>query len=155
MKEGTTINVVRDTNVRPTQSPNTRLVAAAISCGGIFATENAFSDTVEDLPEGPKRTCSWLMDGAAKMRFDPIPAAEEITFEEFRKRYESREWCEENENHPIAYLRAYSEHHSRMVDKIKTLKPMMLIRKGKRFAIVPSGSDAASTATRDQILADF
>jgi len=155
MKEGTTIAVVRDTDTAPTKSRNTLLVAATLASGGIFATENAFSDTVENLPEGPKRTCTWLMDGALKMRFEPIPEAEEITFGEFKKRYESQEWCEANPNHPIAYMRAADEHHRRLVDKIKTLKPMLLIRKGKRIAIVPSGSDAASTATREEILAVF
>ena len=52
MKEGTTITVVRDTDTAPTQSRNTQLVAAALASGGIFATENAFSDTVENLPTG-------------------------------------------------------------------------------------------------------
>lgn len=155
MKEGSTINIVRDTDTPPAQSPNTKLVAAALSCGGLFATQNAFSDTVEKLPAGPKRTCTWLMDGDKPIRFEPIPAAEDISFETFRKRYEDLAWCEANPNHPIAYLRAYAEHHNRMVDKIKTLKPMMLIRKGQRIAIVPSGSEAASVATREEILAVF
>lgn len=155
MKEGTTIAIVRDTDTAPTKSPNTLLVGASLASGGIFATANAFSDTVENLPTGPKRTCTWLMDGAIKMRFEPIPEAEELTFAEFRQRYESQAWCEENPNHPISYMRAAAEHHRRLVDKIKTLKPMMLIRKGKRIAIVPSGSDAASTATREEILAIF
>ena len=155
MKQGTSITVVRDTDTQPTKSRNTLLVAASLASGGIFATENAFSDTVENLPGGPKRTCTWLMDGAQKMRFEPIPQAEDITFDEFRKRYESQDWCEANPNHPISYLRAAHEHHNRLVDKIKTLKPMMLLRKGKRIAIVPTGSDAASTATREQILAEF
>lgn len=155
MKEGTTITIVRDTDTAPTQSRNTQLVAAALASGGIFATENAFSDTVENLPTGPRRTCTWLMDGAEKIVFEPIAAAETITFEDFRKRYDSQEWCEANPNHPISYMRAASEHHRRLVDKIKTLKPMLLIRKGKRVAIVPSGSDAASTTTRDKILSSF
>lgn len=155
MKEGTTIAIVRDTDTPPTKSRNTRLVAAWIACGGVFATQNAFSDTVENLPEGPKRTCTWLMDGAQKVEFETAEGKEFIVFEEFRKRYDSQEWCEANPNHPISYLRAGCDHHNHLIDKIKTLRPMLLIRKGKRIAIVPSGSDAASTATREEILAVF
>ena len=96
------------------------------------------------------------MDGSAKLRFDPIPQSETLTFAEFRDRYDSLAWCEANPDHPIAYMRALNDHHNRLVDKIKTMRPMLLLRKGKnRIAIVPSGSDAASTATREQILADF
>ena len=155
MKEGITISVVRDHDTKPTESRNTRLVAAALASGGMFATEAAFSDTVEKSPNGAKRTVTWLMDGAANLSFEPIEVAESITFDEFRKRYESLDWCEANANHPIAYLRAMNDQHNRLLDKIKTMRPMLLIRKGKRFAIVPSGSDAASTAQREQILAEF
>jgi hypothetical protein len=155
MKEGTTISVVRDHDTKPTESRNTRLVAAALSSGAMFATEAAYSDTVEQTPNGAKRTVTWLMDGAAKLHFEPIEGAESITFDEFRKRYESLPWCEANANHPIAYLRAMNDQHNRMLDKVKTMRPMLLIRKGKRIAIVPSGSDEASKATREQILSDF
>ena len=78
-----------------------------------------------------------------------------VTFDEFRKRYESLDWCEANANHPIAYLRAMNDQHNRLLDKVKTMRPMLLIRKGKRIAIVPSGSDEASKATREQILSEF
>ena len=155
MKEGTTISVVRDHDTKPADSPNTRLVASALSSGGGFATEAAYSDTVEQTANGPKRTVTWLMDGAAKIHFEPIQCAESITFDEFRKRYESLQWCEANANHPIAYLRAMNDQHSRMLDKIRTMRPMLLIRKGKRIAIVPSGSDEASKTTREQILSEF
>ena len=155
MKEGTTLSIVRDHDTKPTESRNTRLIAAALSSGAMFATEAAYSDTVEQTPNGAKRTVTWLMDGAAKLHFEPIEVAESITFDEFRKRYESLDWCEANANHPIAYLRAMNDQHNRLLDKVKTMRPMLLIRKGKRIAIVPSGSDEASKATREQILSEF
>ena len=155
MKEGTTISVVRDHDTKPADSPNTRLVASALSSGGAFATEAAYSDTVEQTPDGPKRTVTWLMYCAAKIHFEPIQCAESITFDEFRKRYESLQWCEANANHPIAYLRAMNDQHSRMLDKIRTMRPMLLVRKGKRIAIAASGSDEASKTTREQIISEF
>jgi hypothetical protein len=155
MKQGDTIAIVRETNDHPARSRNTRLIAAAISSGAVFASGQALCDAVEETANGPRRTVTWLMDGAAKMTFEPIDGSEEITFDEFRRRFESLDWCEANPNHPISYLRAMSDHHSRLLDRIKSNRPMLLKRKGKRVAIVPSGSDAASTATREQILAEF
>ena len=155
MKQGDTITVVREEDVKPSESRNTRMIAAALASGGIFASDKAFLDTIEDTQSGPKRTVTWLMDGANKISFDPIPQAEQISIAEFRRRFDSQEWCESNADHPIAYMRAMSEHLNRLLDKIKTMRPMLLIRKGKRFAIVPSGSDAASKARRELILAEF
>lgn len=155
MKQGSTIAFVRDHDTAPIESRNTRLIAGAISSGGEFATEKAFSDTIEDVGGTPKRTVTWLMDGAKTMRFSPIAKDEDITFAEFQKRFDSQEWCEENPNHPISYMRAMSDHHNRLIDKIKTMRPMLLIRKGKRLAIVPSGSDEASRIQREKILSFF
>ena len=74
MKEGTTISVVRDHDTKPTESRNTRLVAAALASGGIFATEAAYSDTVEQIKE--------LLDS----RIRPAVAGDggDITFRGFR-----------------------------------------------------------------------
>lgn len=155
MKKGDTITVIRDQDTRPSESRNTRLISAAIASGAVFASDSAFLDAIEETPTGPKRTVTWLMDGARKMEFEPITEAEAIDMAEFRRRFESQEWCEENANHPIAYMRAMTEHYNRLLDKIKTMRPMLLIRKGKRFAIVPSGSSEADKAIRDQILSRF
>ena len=45
--------------------------------------------------------------------------------------------------------------HSAMVDKIKTMEPMMVIRKNGRTAIVPSGDSPEDTEARNEILARF
>ena len=155
MKQGDTITVVRDHDIKPSESRNTRLIAAAIASGAVFASDSAFMDAVEETPQGPRRTVTWLMDGARKIEFEPLAEAEQIDMAEFRRRFESLAWCEDNPNHPIAYMRAMTEHYNRLLDKIKTMRPMLLIRKGKRIAIVPSGSDEASKATREQILSEF
>lgn len=152
MQQGESIAIVRDTDTPPTKSRNTRMISAAVACGAEFAKGGAYSDTVEQTASGPKRTVTWAMNGEKKLRFDPIKEGEEIDFGEFRRRFESREWCEANENHPIAYLRAMSEHLSRLTDHVKTMRPMLLVRRGTRFAIVPSGSDPKETAEREKIL---
>jgi hypothetical protein len=103
----------------------------------------------------PKRTVTWLMNAAKTVRFVPIPKEEEITFTEFKRRFLSQEWCEANPDHPISYMRGIIENKGGLVDKIKTLMPMLLLRKGKRVAIVPSGNDEASKTLREKILSIF
>jgi hypothetical protein len=155
MKPGSVIAFVKEFDTPPIESRNTRLIASAIASGFEFGTEKAFSDTIEDINGTPKRTVTWAMNGAQKMKFSPIEKEEEIGFSEFQKRFDSQEWCEANPDHPIAYMRAMSDTYNRLVDKIKTMRPMLLIRRGKRLAVVPSGNDPESVAKREKILSFF
>jgi hypothetical protein len=155
MKQGTTVAIVREHDTPPMKSRNTSMIAGAITSGFEFATEKAFSDTVEDVGGTPKRTVTWLMNAAKTVRFVPIPKEEEITFTEFKRRFLSQEWCVTNPDHPISYMRGIIENKGGLVDKIKTLMPMLLLRKGKRVAIVPSGNDEASKTLREKILSIF
>jgi hypothetical protein len=155
MRQGSTVAIVRDFDTPPIESRNTRLIAAAIASGCEFGADQAFSDTIEDVGGNPKRTVTWMMDGAKKVKFAPIAKEEELTFTELQKRFDSQEWCEENSDHPIAYMRAMSDCYNRLVDKIKTMRPMLLIRRGNRLAIVPSGNDPESKAKREKILSYF
>ena len=155
MKQGTTVAIVREHDTPPMKSRNTSMIAGAITSGFEFATEKAFSDTVEDVGGTPKRTVTWLMNAAKTVRFVPIPKEEEITFSEFKRRFLSQDWCEANPDHPISYMRGIIENKGGLVDKIKTLMPMLLLRKGKRVAIVPSGNDEASNTLREKILSIF
>ena len=155
MRQGSTVAIVRDHDTPPVESRNTRLIGSAIASGCEFGTEKAFSDTIEDVCGNPKRTVTWMMDGGKKIKFTPIAKEEEINFVEFQKRFNSQEWCEANPDHPISYMRAAFDSHHGLVDKIKTMRPMLLIRKGKRLAIVPSGNDPESKAQREKILSIF
>jgi len=156
MKEGDSIAIMRENDTPPAKSKNTRKVAALLTCGGQLSSSSPFLDAVEARGDaGPKRVTTWMMDADKKMRFDPIAASEEITFLEFLKRYESQEWCEENPNHPIAYLRFYAENIYALVRKTKEIGTHIIQRKGKRVVVYPSGSDEKSTELRNKILSKF
>lgn len=146
MKRGQTISFVRD-DKNPLQSPNTRIIAGALVAGGKFANEKPLLDTIEQVDGKPKRTVTWVMDGDTKLSFRPDFEAEDITFEEFKERFENLEWCEANADHPISYLRAYSDMMNRLRDKIRTMKPMLLVRKGRRTALIPA--DASPEKKRE------
>ena len=151
LKENSTIQFARD-HESPAKSINTRLIAAALTSGAAFATKKPFLDTIEQVTDektgasSARRTVTWCMDGDKMMDFAPIASAESIDFAEFSRRFHSHEWCEANGDHPIAYLRAFSEMLNRLRDKIKDMKPMALIRRGKSYALIPADCSAAKRA---------
>ena len=54
------------------------------------------------------------------------------------RRFESEEWCLANPEHPISFLRWAFRAHSQLRDRIRTLKPAALIRRGNRQVTLPS-----------------
>lgn len=144
MKEGT-ISLVRDTE-SPLKSPNTRLIAAALSAGAEFATKAALNDSVNDKGD---RQVTWQMNGATNINFEPNFESETIDFAEFRKRFESLNWCKENSDHPIAFMRAFSDKMNRLRDRLREMKPMARIENGRRTGFIP---DDATDEERSEIL---
>ena len=144
MKKGT-IALVRDED-SPLKSTNTTLIGAAISSGADFASKSPLLDSID---EAGNRQVTWAMDGDKPIKFTPDFDEEEIDFAEFRGRFESLEWCSENESHPIAYLRAYRDQMNRLRDKLRTMKPMIRVQQGRRTALIPAD---ASDAVKREIL---
>ena len=137
MQIGQTIDFVRD-NEDPLKSVNIRLVNAAFSCGIKPLEGGAYSETVQQTAQGNKRTVTWAVDGGSKAVFEPIAQREEISFVEFRKRFGSLEWCEQNPNHPISYLRAFCDNENRLLDFLKQQKPQILVQRGNRTVVLPA-----------------
>jgi hypothetical protein len=150
MKIGQSIEFLRDQEP-PLKSTNTRVIAAALSCG-CKPAEKAYSDTVEDTPEGPKRVVTWIMDGDEKAVFEPIEKREELSFSEVRARFTDRQWCIANPNHPIAYIRAYYDNLNSLLDFVRQQKPMVLIRRGNKTAVIPAD---CSDERRQKILSQL
>lgn len=156
MKMGDKISVLRDDSQEPpAASMNTRLVAGALTAGIEPLEKGFFSDTVEMVNDAPKRNVTWVVKGDATAHFSPDFEEESIDFVEFQKRWNSLEWQIANPSHPISYMAEMFRKHSAMVDKIKKMEPMMIIRKNGRTAIVPSGNSPEDVAKRDEILAKF
>ena len=122
----------------PLTSPNTQLIAAALTSGFRLVEPGGFRDTVESTDKGPLRRVEWFIDGASRATFRS-PAPEEIEFPEFRRRYESEEWCLANPDHPIAFLRWTFRAHGQLRDRVRQLKPATLLRRGNRQVTIPAG----------------
>ena len=136
MKEGQQVHFIRD-DQPPLKSDITALIAAMLACGFEYASDKPLLDTIEEVEGAPKRSVTWSMDGSAKAAFKD----ETLDLVEFRRRFESLEWCRANPDHPIAYLRAFSEKLSSLRNELRAMKPLLLVRHGRRFALIPQ--DAA------------
>lgn len=126
----------------------TRIVAAAFACGFDLLTSKCFQHHVKvdeaadpDPSAEPDRRVTWIWDGKQKVTFRPIPAAEEITIVEFRRRFEDLEWIQANPDHPISYMRAFLEQSRKTMEKVSG-EPALLVIRGDEKVIAPPGSTA-------------
>jgi hypothetical protein len=140
MRTGQKIVFVRGSEP-PLRCPNTALIAAAIVSGARLAGEKPFLHTLEEVDGEPKRTTTWSVDGGGELVFRPVFPEERIDFAEFRKRFEDEAWCRANPDHPIAYLRAFADTLEDLRVQLRDQKPAFLLRKGKRFAVIPQDAD--------------
>lgn len=141
----------------PHLSPNTRLVAAARAVSFNFGCETPFMDEFDtEAPE--KHEVTWVMDGDQRVEFiwaergddgKLVAREEEITFSEFRSRYISLDWCRENPDHPISYMRASNKMHVEMIGWLKNAPRHERIRHGRRTARI---STAESPERRAKLL---
>lgn len=133
MSVGSTLAIMRDT-ADPRKSELTRTVGAALAAGADFHGERPLSDSIDEAGD---RLVSWTFDGNKGLKFTPDFDEETITVSEFRKRFESLEWCEANPTHPITYLRAYRDKMGGLQDFLRGTAPAARIRKGRRIGIIP------------------
>lgn len=135
IKNGTEIAWLKD-ELPPLKSPNTELMAAWITCGGKLAEGTSYVDAVEDTPQGPKRTVTYLFDGSVKVDFKGFENG--ISFSEFRKRWLDEAWIEANADHPIAYLKLGLKNNRTVRQWLREQKPAALIKRGNRVAFIPA-----------------
>jgi hypothetical protein len=144
------IFIFKEENLPPLKSQNTWMIAAAMASGICLAKDRSFVDTVEVKADGRRhRVTTWICD-TAPAQFDPFGTSESVSPEEFSKRYLSSEWCAKNNNHPIAYMRHFSETYQKLRDYLKTHQPSALIRRNGKIAIIDAD---CPQALREKILA--
>jgi hypothetical protein len=140
MKSGQKIVFVRG-HEPPLKSPDTALIAAALVSGARLAGDKPLVDTIEEIEGEARRTATWSVDGGSEITFCPNFPSETIDFAEFRRRFLDDGWLRANPDHPIAYLRACADTLAEIRGQLRDRKPAFLIRKGKRFAVIPQDAD--------------
>ena len=141
MKEGDKICIVRETDVDPITSENTAMVAALVTLGVPFYETQPYLETREIVNGEEKRTVTWCLgtrtdDGRFKTR-------------ELIQWWKDEAWCHANPDHPLAYAKAAVANIQRLTAGVNTSVPVALVRKGKKFALIPFD---APTARRQQLL---
>lgn len=123
----------------------TRCAAAAFACGFDLLTPKCFqnhvivdeSDAADD--DEPERSVTWIWDGKQTVTFRPIPAEEDVSILEFRRRFEDLAWVEKNPDHPISYMRAFLEQSRKTMAKVSG-PPALRIRRGDDEVVAPPGA---------------
>jgi hypothetical protein len=147
MKIGQKVDFVKD-NLHPLKSPNTDIVSAWLTCGGSLLKSDPYSWTVEETYEGPRQTMTYHIDGDVYVEIQ----GEKLDFQAFRWRWTDKEWCEQNDEHPISYMRLFRDNTTKFKAWIKEQKPAVLIRRGNRVAVIHPDLPEARKA---QILAEL
>ena len=129
MQEGDKICIVRETGADPVTSENTELVAALVTLGVPFYDEQPFLETREIVNGEERRTVTWCLgtkteDGRLKTR-------------ELIQWLKDEAWLRANPEHPLSYAKAAVANHQRLVAGVKISAPVALVRKGKKFALIP------------------
>ena len=141
MQEGDKICIVRETGTDPVTSDNTEMVAALVTLGVAFYDAQPFLETREIVEGQEKRIVTWCLktktaDGRFKTR-------------ELIQWWSDEAWLHANREHPLAYAKAAVANHQRLVAAVKTSAPLALVRKGRKFALIPFD---APPARRQQLL---
>lgn len=122
------------------KSANTHIASAFVICGGRLEQNTlgesvGFQDTItKDINGNPKRTCLWVLES---MTLDFI-GQESLTTQQFVKNWFDLEWQNKNLDHPLTYLASYQRQLSYFRDKINKDGPLIVIKKGKSTATIPS-----------------
>lgn len=94
------IHLVQD-NESPQKSANSDLVAAWLTAGGQLIKRGGY----QDYESEGKRCVQWLVNGDVQATID----GEQIKFPEFRKRFESLDWCMDHPNSDISWMRGFRD----------------------------------------------
>lgn len=131
--------VQRENGLGPAVDDESALIAAAIGAGFRSPDDKYLQDTVERMPDGSiLRKTTWallseviLIDG------------EEVSFQEFRRRFESSEWLADHPESTITKLhRAAGVLHLWHQDEFRR-PPSAFVRNGLLWAIIPHGTPEA------------
>ncbi len=129
MKEGDKICIVREMDVDPVTSENTSMVAALVTLGVPFYETQPFLETREITNGEEKRTMTWCL--GTKTEDGRFKTCELIQW------WKDDAWCHSNPDHPLSYAKAAVTNFQRLTAGISTSVPVALVRKGKKFALIP------------------
>jgi len=129
IQEGDQICIIRETGTDPVRSDTTAMVCALVTLGVPFYEPQPYQETREIVDGQEKHTVTWCLqtkteDGRFKTR-------------ELIQWWRDDAWLATNNEHPLAYAKAAIANYQRLTAGVKTSVPLAMVRKGKRFALIP------------------
>ena len=141
MEQGQSVKFIHGEGA-PLRSNTLGLVAALRVCGIGFLNSKPLLDTVEESGGELERRFVWSFGGQATATFRPAFAEESIELHEFARRFNDAAWCQANADHPIAFLRAFSDELTNLRTELKDMKPLLKIVRGsgqnRSIALIPA-----------------
>lgn len=112
----------------PLLSPTFPLVIAALTCGLGFVDDKPLLDTIEEKGDEIERRHVWTINARSRAIFKlPGGTTETIDLPELERRFNSLDWCQNNHDHPIAYLRAFVDFRAAAVNDVKKMRPLLRV----------------------------
>ena len=129
MEKGDQLVIVRD-DQHPVHAQNTIMVSVLTTFGVELDKDCPYIETREIIDGKERRLVTWCLkaishDGLYKTR-------------DLIHWWHDREWAVANPEHPFAYVKQAFANHSRLINIIKTLAPVLQIRRGKKIALIPA-----------------
>ena len=129
MEKGSELCVLRDGEA-PVKSTYTLMVAALVTFGVELDADCPFQETREIVGEKEVRVVTWVLKAAsADGKYKTVDL---IAF------WEDRDFGRKQPEHPFAYVKQALYNHRRMVDTIKSAAPLLMVRRGKKIALIPA-----------------
>ena len=143
MEKGSELCVLRDCEA-PVKSPQTLMVAALVTFGIGLDKDCPYTETREIINGKEQRVVTWTL--AASSPDGQYKTADLVAA------WHSRDFGVKNPEHPFAYVKQALSNYRRLVDTIKTAAPLMVVRKGKKIALIPAD---ATEGRRKQLLEEL
>jgi len=106
-----------------------RLVAALTTIGIPFDDDCPYLETRELIESGERRLVTWTLKAKSVCgKYDARKLVEA---------WHDPVWTTQNNEHPFAYIATAFRNAGLLAAEVARLAPVALIRKGKRFALVP------------------
>ena len=139
MNEGDKICIVREAGENA--EPVLAMVAALVSLGVQPYDSQPYLETREIVDDIEKRVVTWCLQ----------TRSEDLRFKtrELIAWWHDEAWLKANPEHPLSYAKAAVANFQRLSAGVNASVPLALVRKGKKFALIPFD---ASPERRQQLL---
>lgn len=113
----------------PGKSFNTDIIAAWLTSGGALVKHGGFQQFIDNTG---KMHVRWVVNCDVPAKID----GQKMEFDEFRKRFEDLEWCKQNPESDISWMRAFRDNARDLKRFAKSAAVGISRKDGNTFGVV-------------------